>query len=139
MQGFPGLHSTVGAHNAKSCYRGDGEVAHGVGGREGQVGETSDTSFAVLLAIFFPSVTGIMAGSNRSGDLKDPSTAIPTGTIGAIMTTSMVYVVLITPPFPSGVFSTSDSHDHQSRSTTHTYSLSEDFFWFLLLAGTFVW
>ena len=51
------------------------------------------SSFTILLAIFFPSVTGIMAGSNRSGDLKDPSASIPKGTILAIMTTSTLYVL----------------------------------------------
>ena len=46
------------------------------------------SSFTVLLGIFFPSVTGIMAGSNRSGDLKDAQASIPVGTIAAIFTTS---------------------------------------------------
>ncbi|KAG8143958.1 hypothetical protein E2320_001090 [Naja naja] len=45
------------------------------------------TSFTVLVGIFFPSVTGIMAGSNRSGDLKDAQRSIPVGTILAIVTT----------------------------------------------------
>ncbi|KAL8194762.1 UNVERIFIED_CONTAM: hypothetical protein K2H54_031431, partial [Gekko kuhli] len=49
------------------------------------------TSFTVLVGIFFPSVTGIMAGSNRSGDLKDAQKSIPIGTILAIATTSLVY------------------------------------------------
>ncbi|XP_065562095.1 solute carrier family 12 member 6-like isoform X1 [Artemia franciscana] len=50
------------------------------------------TSFTVLVGIFFPSVTGIMAGCNRSGDLADPQKAIPLGTIAAILTTSFVYI-----------------------------------------------
>ncbi|XP_020026715.2 solute carrier family 12 member 4 isoform X1 [Castor canadensis] len=49
------------------------------------------TSFTVLVGIFFPSVTGIMAGSNRSGDLRDAQKSIPVGTILAIITTSLVY------------------------------------------------
>ena len=41
------------------------------------------SEFFMLLSIYFPSVTGIMAGSNRSGDLQDPAKNIPKGTIGA--------------------------------------------------------
>ncbi|XP_053305524.1 solute carrier family 12 member 4 [Spea bombifrons] len=50
------------------------------------------TTFMVLVGIFFPSVTGIMAGSNRSGDLRDAQKSIPVGTILAILTTSFIYI-----------------------------------------------
>lgn len=51
------------------------------------------TGFMILIGVFFPSCTGIMAGSNRSGDLADPSQAIPRGTIAATLTTSITYLV----------------------------------------------
>ncbi|XP_043565992.1 solute carrier family 12 member 5-like [Chiloscyllium plagiosum] len=51
--------------------------------------------FTLLVGIYFPSVTGIMAGSNRSGDLRDAQKSIPIGTIMAIATTSAVYVSTI--------------------------------------------
>ncbi|MEE6516094.1 hypothetical protein FKM82_025331 [Ascaphus truei] len=51
------------------------------------------TTFTVLVGIFFPSVTGIMAGSNRSGDLRDAQKSIPVGTILAIITTSLVCIL----------------------------------------------
>ncbi|KAJ9441469.1 Cation-chloride cotransporter 2 [Diplonema papillatum] len=46
-----------------------------------------------VLAIFFPSVTGITAGANLSAVLKDPSVAIPRGTLHAIAHTTFAYLV----------------------------------------------
>ncbi|XP_046440487.1 bumetanide-sensitive sodium-(potassium)-chloride cotransporter-like [Daphnia pulex] len=50
-------------------------------------------SFFTVFAIFFPAATGILAGANISGDLKNPSEAIPKGTILAIITTSFSYIL----------------------------------------------
>lgn len=51
--------------------------------------------FAVILAVFFPAVCGIMAGANVSGDLKDPAYAIPKGTLLAIFVSIVVYIFLV--------------------------------------------
>ncbi|XP_037069284.1 solute carrier family 12 member 4-like isoform X4 [Pollicipes pollicipes] len=61
-------------------------------GEYNQIMADITTSFTVLIGIFFPSVTGIMAGSNRSGDLADAQKSIPVGTICAVLVTSTVYL-----------------------------------------------
>jgi solute carrier family 12 (sodium/potassium/chloride transporter), member 2 len=50
--------------------------------------------FAFVLSIFFPAVTGIMAGANISGELKKPAYDIPVGTLMSVGVSSVVYVVL---------------------------------------------
>ncbi|KAJ8605380.1 hypothetical protein CTAYLR_002390 [Chrysophaeum taylorii] len=59
--------------------------------RDKDLGTTPD--FQILIALFYPSVTGIMAGSNRSGVLASPSRSIPVGTLSAIAVTTILYVV----------------------------------------------
>ncbi|KAH0951482.1 hypothetical protein HN011_002827 [Eciton burchellii] len=56
--------------------------------------EGMEHNFFSVLAIFFPAATGILAGANISGDLKDPQTAIPKGTLLAILLTSLSYLVM---------------------------------------------
>jgi solute carrier family 12 sodium/potassium/chloride transporter 2 len=51
-------------------------------------------SFWVVFAVFFPAATGIMAGANMSGELKDPRRAIAQGTLIAIAVSGAIYLAL---------------------------------------------
>ena len=52
-------------------------------------------SFKACLALFFPAVTDPLAGSNLSGDLKDPQASIPPGTIAAVVVTTIVFSIQV--------------------------------------------
>ncbi len=65
------------------------------------------TDFWVVFAVFFPAVTGVMAGLGLSGDIRDPIRSIPRGAIAAMLTGFVVYLavpfVLITGATPSAL------------------------------------
>ncbi len=51
--------------------------------------------FWPVFAVFFPAVTGIMAGVSLSGDLERPERAIPWGTIGSVLVGFFVYLGVV--------------------------------------------
>ncbi|MHC4517096.1 MAG: APC family permease [Planctomycetota bacterium] len=51
--------------------------------------------FWTVFAIYFPAVTGILAGVNMSGDLKDPARSLVRGTMAAIAVGCVVYLLEI--------------------------------------------
>ncbi|XP_063908850.1 bumetanide-sensitive sodium-(potassium)-chloride cotransporter isoform X1 [Zophobas morio] len=79
-QGFTGFNYTTFTTNWFSDYRRS---------------ENMDYDFFQVFAIFFPSVTGIQAGANISGDLKDPASAIPKGTFLALVISMFSYAVFV--------------------------------------------
>ncbi|XP_069007368.1 solute carrier family 12 member 7 isoform X3 [Embiotoca jacksoni] len=107
VQGIPGLTSGVISENMWSEYGPLGMLVENkkltsLGGSDSAqdiylpyVVNDITTFFTLLVGIYFPSVTGIMAGSNRSGDLRDAQKSIPIGTILAIATTSVIYVTCV--------------------------------------------
>lgn len=54
-----------------------------------------DNNWFTVFGVFFPTVTGIMAGINMSGDLRHPSRDIPNGTLAAIGTGTLLYLMFI--------------------------------------------
>ena len=77
-------------------------------------------SFWVVFAIFFPAATGITAGANLSGDLKNPGKSIPNGTLLAIGFTAIVYLIQLV---LLGGFATSDELSGDSFGTLKSMSV----------------
>lgn len=52
-------------------------------------------TFQDMFGIFFPATAGIFAGASMSGDLKNPSVSIPTGTLRGLLLTFVSYSLVI--------------------------------------------
>nr|CAD7437440.1 unnamed protein product [Timema bartmani] len=79
-KGFAGFGTSVLATNWKPQYT---------------FSEGKQQDFFSVFAIFFPSVTGIQAGANISGDLKDPAGAIPKGTLLSLLISMASYAIFV--------------------------------------------
>lgn len=88
INGFTGIDSGTFSDNFGSNY---GPV---VDDNTGVASETEVYNFFRIFGIVFPAMTGIMAGANLSGDLRDPGRSIGRGTLYAIGSSLVVYAGL---------------------------------------------
>ncbi|MCB9681787.1 MAG: amino acid permease [Alphaproteobacteria bacterium] len=71
-----------------------GGVPWGTGFKLPAFGGPGGEPFWTVFAVFFPAVTGILAGVSLSGDLRDPGRAIPLGSLAAVFTGFAVYLAV---------------------------------------------
>ncbi|KAM9225106.1 solute carrier family 12 member 8 [Dugong dugon] len=52
-------------------------------------------SFFTVFGVFFPTATGVMAGFNMGGDLREPTASIPLGSLAAVGISWFLYMVFV--------------------------------------------
>jgi len=87
----------------------------------------SGSNFWIVFAVFFPAATGIMAGANMSGELKNPKRSIPLGTLWAIAVSFIIYMLL--------AFWVARSSTEQELLTNYYIIVDKAFFGALIIAG----
>ena len=87
----------------------------------------SGSNFWVVFAVFFPAATGIMAGANMSGELKNPKRSIPTGTLWAIGVSFVIYILL--------AFWIARSASEQELLTNYYIMVDKAYFGPMIIAG----
>ncbi|MCD4827832.1 MAG: amino acid permease [Candidatus Cloacimonetes bacterium] len=94
---------------------------------------TAPQGFWYVFAVFFPAVTGFTAGIGMSGDLKDPRRSIPLGTMLAVATGMLIYLLV---PVLLSVSSTISFEDLASKGVV-TWSMIAILGAWLVVPGIF--
>jgi len=85
------------------------------------------SGFWIVFAVFFPASTGIMAGANMSGELKNPNKSIPFGTLWAIGISFVIYMAL--------AFWLARSATEQELISNYNIIIDKSYFGPLIIAG----